>query len=83
MDASEDFNKVFKEMLDSDICADQASLYVWSAFFFESKGRLHDAHTVYQLGISRSVIDLTVASIACLICHHKLCCNGFNYCLTV
>ncbi|XP_061355572.1 mitotic checkpoint serine/threonine-protein kinase BUB1 [Gastrolobium bilobum] len=54
MGVSADFDSVFKEMLDSDVCANNSSLYVWSACFFELKGRLRDALTVYQLGISRN-----------------------------
>ncbi|KAK7257417.1 hypothetical protein RIF29_31389 [Crotalaria pallida] len=54
MGVSADFDSVFKEMLDSKVCINNSSLYVWSASFFELKGRLHDALTVYQLGISRN-----------------------------
>ncbi|XP_058735217.1 mitotic checkpoint serine/threonine-protein kinase BUB1-like [Vicia villosa] len=54
MDASVDFDSVFKGMLDSNICANDASLYVYSACFFEAKGRLCDAETIYKLGISKN-----------------------------
>ncbi|XP_045788197.1 mitotic checkpoint serine/threonine-protein kinase BUB1-like [Trifolium pratense] len=54
MDASADFDCVFKQLLDSDVCANDASLYVYSACFFEAKGRLRDAQTIYKLGISRN-----------------------------
>ncbi|KAL2328191.1 hypothetical protein Fmac_021618 [Flemingia macrophylla] len=54
MGVSDDFESVFKEMLDNKICTDNSSLYVWSASFFELKGRLHDALTIYYLGISRN-----------------------------
>jgi len=53
MGVSDDFDSVFKEMLDSNVCTNNSSLYVWSASFFELKGRLHDALTIYQLGICR------------------------------
>ncbi|XP_020209853.1 mitotic checkpoint serine/threonine-protein kinase BUB1-like, partial [Cajanus cajan] len=54
MGVSDDFDSVFKEMLDSNICADNSSLYVWSASFFELKGKLRDALNIYHLGISRN-----------------------------
>ncbi|KAI5387817.1 hypothetical protein KIW84_073781 [Lathyrus oleraceus] len=54
MDASADFDSVFKGMLNSNICANDASLYVYSACFFEAKGRLCDANTIYKLGISKN-----------------------------
>ncbi|KAL2640698.1 hypothetical protein AAZX31_06G272000 [Glycine max] len=54
MGVSDDFDSVFKEMLDSNVCTNNSSLYVWSASFFELKGRLHDALTIYQLGICRN-----------------------------
>ncbi|KHN24282.1 Checkpoint serine/threonine-protein kinase BUB1 [Glycine soja] len=54
MGVSDDFESVFKEMLDSNVCTNSSSLYVWSASFFELKGRLHDALTIYQLGICRN-----------------------------
>lgn len=56
MGVSTDFDSVFREMLASNVCANNSSLYVWSACFFESKGRLRDALAVYQLGICRSVL---------------------------
>ncbi|RHN61781.1 putative protein kinase BUB family [Medicago truncatula] len=54
MDVSADFDSVFKGMLNSNICANDASLYVYSACFFEAKGRLLDADTIYKLGISKN-----------------------------
>ncbi|XP_027348193.1 mitotic checkpoint serine/threonine-protein kinase BUB1 [Abrus precatorius] len=53
MGVSADFDGVFKEMLSCNVCANNSSLYVWSASFFELKGRLRDALTIYKLGISR------------------------------
>lgn len=58
MDASADFDSVFKGMLNSNICANDASLYVYSACFFEAKGRLCDAETIYKLGISKLVFRI-------------------------
>ncbi|XP_028761683.1 mitotic checkpoint serine/threonine-protein kinase BUB1 [Neltuma alba] len=78
MDASQDFNNVFKELLDSNVCANHSSLYVWSAYFFESKGRLHDAHTVYQLGISRNAEPIEWLKKA-----HKLFLNRISEIVTV
>ncbi|KAK7263680.1 hypothetical protein RJT34_31274 [Clitoria ternatea] len=54
MGVSADFDGVFKEMLDSNVCANNSSLYVWSASFFEMKGRFRDALTIYNLGICRN-----------------------------
>ncbi|RYR63661.1 hypothetical protein Ahy_A04g021441 isoform C [Arachis hypogaea] len=56
MGVSSDFGSVFMEMLNCNVCTKNASLYVWSACFFELKGRLHDALTIYHLGISRLII---------------------------
>ncbi|XP_062020062.1 mitotic checkpoint serine/threonine-protein kinase BUB1 [Rosa rugosa] len=50
----EDFEGLFMEMLDRKICIGQSLLYVWYASFLESKGKLYDAHMVYQMGISRN-----------------------------
>jgi hypothetical protein len=63
MDVSADFDSVFKGMLNSNICANDASLYVYSACFFEAKGRLHDADTIYKLGISRLVLWVTFCNL--------------------
>ncbi|QCD87710.1 checkpoint serine/threonine-protein kinase [Vigna unguiculata] len=54
MGVSDDFVVVFKEMLDSNVCANNSALYVWSASLFELKGRLRDALSIYQLGIGRN-----------------------------
>ncbi|KAI4333945.1 hypothetical protein L6164_018693 [Bauhinia variegata] len=54
MSVSEDFERVFREMMDNEICAGHSSVYVWSASFLESKGKWHDAHKLYQLGIFRN-----------------------------
>ncbi|KAK7342402.1 hypothetical protein VNO80_25353 [Phaseolus coccineus] len=54
MGVTDDFVSVFKEMLDSNVCAKNSSLYVWSASLFELKGRLRYALSIYQLGIGRN-----------------------------
>ncbi|KAL5075545.1 hypothetical protein RYX36_014529, partial [Vicia faba] len=55
MDASADFDSVFKGMLNSNIYANDSSFYVYSAcFYFKAKGRLCDAETIYKLGISKN-----------------------------
>lgn len=54
MDVSEDFESVFREITESEICLGHSLLYVWYASFLESKGKLHDAHMVYQSGFLRS-----------------------------
>ncbi|ESW04799.1 hypothetical protein PHAVU_011G125900 [Phaseolus vulgaris] len=54
MGVTDDFVSVFKEMLDSNVCAKNSSLYVWSASLFELKGRLRYALFIYQLGIRRN-----------------------------
>jgi len=63
MDVSADFDSVFKGMLNSNICANDASLYVYSACFFEAKGRLHEADTIYKLGISKLVFWITFSNL--------------------
>lgn len=57
---------VFKEVLKRNVSANNASLYVWSVCFYESKGRLHDALTVYHLGICRSVLLDSVSHVLVL-----------------
>ncbi|KAJ7981492.1 Mitotic checkpoint Serine/Threonine-kinase BUB1-like protein [Quillaja saponaria] len=54
MGMSEDFENVFKEMVNSNICGGHSLFYAWSAYFLESKGKLLDAQKVYELGISRN-----------------------------
>lgn len=63
MDVSADFDSVFKGMLNSNICANDASLYVYSACFFEAKGRLLDADTIYKLGISKLVFWIRICNL--------------------
>lgn len=53
MDSSSDFKSIFGEMQKCNICVQNAMLYESYALFLEAKGMLRDAHSVYQLGISR------------------------------
>lgn len=55
MDVSNDFESVFREMVESEICIDHSMLYVCYASFLELKQKLHDAHLVYQYGMLRSL----------------------------
>lgn len=55
MDVSNDFESVFREMVESEICIDHSMLYVCYASFLELKQKLHDAHLVYQFGMLRSL----------------------------
>ena len=59
MDASEDFESVFKEMMERGICSDSALLYELCAAFFELKENWKEAHMVYQIGILRCFNDGT------------------------
>ncbi|GMY10146.1 mitotic checkpoint serine/threonine-protein kinase BUB1 [Fagus crenata] len=54
MDISNDFESVFREMVESEICIGHSILYVCYASFLELKQKLHDAHLVYKSGISRN-----------------------------
>jgi hypothetical protein len=55
MDICKDFERVFREMVESEICLGHSLLYVCYASILESKGMLHDAHMVYQSGVLRSL----------------------------
>jgi hypothetical protein len=55
MDICKDFERVFREMVESEICIGNSLLYVCYASILESKGKLHDAHMVYQSGVLRSL----------------------------
>lgn len=55
MDVSKDFESVFTDMVKREICVGHSLLYVCYASFLESKGKLYDAHIVYQSAISRSL----------------------------
>ncbi|KAM7495094.1 hypothetical protein LguiB_029703 [Lonicera macranthoides] len=54
MDGSSDFDSIFRQMEDYKICLYNSLRYEAVAIFLEAKGKLHDAHSVYQLGISRN-----------------------------
>lgn len=54
MDICKDFERVFREMVESEICIGNSLLYVCYASILESKGKLHDAHMVYQSGVLRN-----------------------------
>uniref|UniRef100_A0A161ZU09 Protein kinase domain-containing protein n=1 Tax=Daucus carota subsp. sativus TaxID=79200 RepID=A0A161ZU09_DAUCS len=54
MDGSSDFKSVFREMQQCNICVHNSVLYESYALFLEVKGMLREAHSVYQLGISRN-----------------------------
>lgn len=53
MDGSSDFKSVFREMQQCNICVHNSVLYESYALFLEVKGMLREAHSAYQLGISR------------------------------
>ncbi|XP_057507466.1 mitotic checkpoint serine/threonine-protein kinase BUB1 isoform X1 [Actinidia eriantha] len=58
MDASPEFESIFREMDQNKICTSNSLLYEWYALFLEAKGKLSDAFLVYQLGISRNAEPL-------------------------
>ncbi|KAL4320631.1 hypothetical protein AHAS_Ahas14G0029800 [Arachis hypogaea] len=72
MGVSSDFESVFMEMLNCNVCTKNASLYVWSACFFELKGMLHDALTIYHLGISRNAEPIEWLKKAQALCHQRI-----------
>lgn len=60
LEGSKDFEKVFREMEESKICVGHSLLYEWYAVFLEAKGKWQEAHMVYQIGISRSLMCILV-----------------------
>uniref|UniRef100_A0A7N0UM90 Mitotic checkpoint serine/threonine-protein kinase BUB1 n=1 Tax=Kalanchoe fedtschenkoi TaxID=63787 RepID=A0A7N0UM90_KALFE len=54
MDSCDDFHKVFMEMEENRICLHNCLLYETYALFLEAKGNLHQAASIYRLGISRN-----------------------------
>ncbi|MED6123053.1 hypothetical protein PIB30_045677 [Stylosanthes scabra] len=72
MGVSSDFESVFKEMLNCNVCTKNASLYVWSASFFELKGMLRHALTIYNLGISRNAEPIEWLKKAHALCHQRI-----------
>lgn len=67
MDGSSDFDSIFRQMEDYKICLYNSLRYEVVAIFLEAKGKLHDAHSVYQLGISRFSSTLYFPSL-CVLC---------------
>ncbi|KAL7000420.1 non-specific serine,threonine protein kinase [Sarracenia purpurea var. burkii] len=53
MEASADFEGIFREMELNKICTNQSIRYELHALFLEAKGKMDDALMIYQLGISR------------------------------
>ncbi|GLT26028.1 hypothetical protein SLA2020_011190 [Shorea laevis] len=58
LEGSEDFERVFREMEENEICVGHNLLYEWYAYFLEAKGRWKEANMVYQTGISRGAEPL-------------------------
>ncbi|KAJ8627795.1 hypothetical protein MRB53_021102 [Persea americana] len=57
-DATQDFERVFRVLEEKKICLRHSLLYESYAAFLEAKGKLVEAHEVYQLGISRNAVPL-------------------------
>ncbi|CAN7096144.1 unnamed protein product [Brassica rapa subsp. narinosa] len=53
LEGSEDFESVYKEVEENEICIGHSLLYEWYATFLELKGLWIRAHLVYQTGLSR------------------------------
>ncbi|KAM7271709.1 hypothetical protein ACFE04_030923 [Oxalis oulophora] len=53
-----DYEKVYREIEDNEICIGHSSLYEWYALFLEAQGELKEANVVYQIGISRNAEPL-------------------------
>lgn len=53
LEGSEDFERVYKEVEENEICKGHSLLYEWYATFLELKGLWIRAHLVYQTGLSR------------------------------
>ncbi|KDO42135.1 hypothetical protein CISIN_1g037765mg, partial [Citrus sinensis] len=58
LEGSKDYEKVFREMEELEICTGHSLLYQWYAIFLELNGKWRDAHMVYQIGISRKAEPL-------------------------
>lgn len=54
----EEHENIYGEMEKNKICAGHSSVYEWYALFLEAKGKLLDAHLIYQTGISRNAEPL-------------------------
>ncbi|KFK40438.1 hypothetical protein AALP_AA3G373200 [Arabis alpina] len=53
LEGSEDFERVYREIEENEICIGHSLLYEWFAIFLEVKGLWRRAHFVYQTGLSR------------------------------
>ncbi|CAH2051134.1 unnamed protein product [Thlaspi arvense] len=53
LEGCEDFERVFREVEENEICIGHSLLYEWYALFLEVKGLWRRANLVYQTGLSR------------------------------
>ncbi|CAA7014002.1 unnamed protein product [Microthlaspi erraticum] len=53
LEGREDFERVYREVEEKEICIGNSLLYEWYAFFLEVKGLWQRANVVYQSGLSR------------------------------
>ncbi|KAL1219378.1 Mitotic checkpoint serine/threonine-protein kinase BUB1 [Cardamine amara subsp. amara] len=53
LEGSEDFERVYREVEENEICIGHSLLYEWFAIFLEVKGLWRRANSVYQTGLSR------------------------------
>ncbi|KAL4318919.1 hypothetical protein GQ457_18G014660 [Hibiscus cannabinus] len=53
LEGSKDYESVFREMEENEICIGNSLLYEWYAYFLEAKGKWKEAHIIYHMGISR------------------------------
>ncbi|GAV80586.1 Pkinase domain-containing protein/Mad3_BUB1_I domain-containing protein [Cephalotus follicularis] len=58
LDGTKDFQRVYAEMEENEICVYHSLLYEWYALFLEVKEKWLDAHKVYQIGILRKAEPL-------------------------
>ncbi|KAH7576961.1 hypothetical protein JRO89_XS01G0183100 [Xanthoceras sorbifolium] len=58
LEGNKDFEKVFRDIEETEICIGHSLLYQWYALFLEAKGKWQDAHMVYHIGISRKAEPL-------------------------
>ncbi|KAL0885555.1 hypothetical protein Bca101_009538 [Brassica carinata] len=58
LEGSGDFERVYKEVEENEICKGHSLLYEWYATFLELKGLWTRAHLVYQTGLSRKAQPL-------------------------
>ncbi|PPS10210.1 hypothetical protein GOBAR_AA10425 [Gossypium barbadense] len=53
LEGSKDYENIFREMEENEICIGHSLLYEWYAYFLEAKGKWKEAHIIYHIGISR------------------------------